>query len=120
MGVAHIADDFSAHHAMRAVNYLTHIFGIDGLEVAGPAATGIELGIRLEQRRIAANAGVDAVFMVIPKAPGEGALGCRMTRHLVLLRGEHGAPFLIGFGNFVSHDEQLTSKELAQSGGRAA
>jgi len=48
MGVADIADDFGTHHAMRAVNQFPHIFRIKGLEVTGPAAARVELGIRLK------------------------------------------------------------------------
>ena len=65
MGIAYIADYFGAYHAVGNIAFLAHIFRVERLEVAGPAATGIELGIRLEQRRAAAHAGINAALMMV-------------------------------------------------------
>src|SRR5450830_2032664 len=40
VGVADCADDFGAQHTMAAVGFFNHVGGVEGLEVAGPAAAG--------------------------------------------------------------------------------
>ena len=81
--IADLAQDFSANHAVAAVHTLGDIGRINRLEITGPAAAGIKLGIRGKQRRSAANAMINTGFVVIPIAAGESALGGRMTRHFV-------------------------------------
>jgi hypothetical protein len=46
---------------------------------------------------------IDAVLVVVPVFAGEGALGGRMARHLVLHRVELGTPLLVGLGHFIGH-----------------
>src|ERR1700756_1521100 len=143
MRAAVLALHFDAQHAVRAVGFLGDHFAVDRLEVARPAAAGVELGVRFEQRRAAADAVIDAAVPVVVIAAGEGALGGRVARHLVFDVGELFAPlgvvFLHGGGAGVEvvglvhgrgsclkivlgarYEEQLTSSELAQSGGSPA
>lgn len=120
MGIAHVAQDFGAYHAMTAVDALGNVLRIKRFEITWPSAAGIEFGVRFEQWGAAADAGVDAMFMMIPETPGKGAFRRRMAGYLVFERIELGAPFGIAFDDLVFHDEQLTSSSLAQSGGRAA
>ena len=80
--VADVTQDFRAHHAMTAVDAFGHVRRIERLEIAGPAAAGVELGVGFKQRRVAADAGIGAGFMVIPEVAGERALGGRMAGHL--------------------------------------
>ncbi len=81
--VTHFAQDFGSHHAVAAIDLFCHMLGVQCLEITGPAATGIKLGIRGEQRRIAAHAGVNARLMMIPELAGKCAFGCGMARHFV-------------------------------------
>src|SRR5690606_22061773 len=85
MGIADVADDFGAYHAVAAVDLFLHHRRIQRLEVAGPAAAGFEFCIRGEQRRAAADAGVDAGFVMIPVAAGERRFGGGMARDGILL-----------------------------------
>ena len=103
--IADMADDFGAQHAVRAVDLFGHMVGIERPEITRPAATRVELGIRFEQRCVAADAHVNAVFMMIPIAAGEGPFGHSMARDLVIERLKCCAPFGIGLLNFVCHDE---------------
>ena len=120
MGVAHVTDDFSTNHAVGAVYQLTNVFRIERLEIAGPAAAGIKFCIRLKQWRIAADTSINAMLMVIPIASCKSPFRGGVSGHLVFHRGQLVTPFFIGLGDFVCHDEQLTSSSAAQSGGRAA
>ena len=101
MRVAYVAQNFGAYHAMTAIDVLTDIGGIERLEVARPAATGVELGVGLEQRRAAADAGVDAVLVVVDVFAGARRFGCRVARHAVLHRREQLLPLGIGLDDFV-------------------
>ncbi len=90
---------------------------IDRLPVARPAAAGVELRARLEQRRAAADAVVAAGLEVVPVFAGERALGGGVARHLVLHRVELLAPLRVGLLHFVvAHDEHDTSMRLCPFG----
>jgi hypothetical protein len=43
--ITDIADDFGTYYAMAAINLFPDMLGIDGFEIAGPAAAGIKFGI---------------------------------------------------------------------------
>ena len=81
--ITDLAQDFSANHAVAAIYALGDIGRINRLEITGPAAAGIKLGIRGKQRRFAANAMINTGFMVILIAACESAFGGCMTRHFV-------------------------------------
>lgn len=87
---------------MAAVDDFRDIRRVERLEIAGPAAARIELRVRGEQWRVAADAGVDAVFMVIPELAREGPFRGRVARDFVLHRVEHGTPFGVGFTDFIN------------------
>ncbi len=115
MSIADIAGNFSAHHTVATVGYFPYIGRIDGSEVAGPAAAGIEFCIGGEQRRVTAYAGVGARFVVVPIATGECGFGMRLAGYAVIECIELTAPLGIGFYDFVFydfvyHEEQLTSR----------
>src|SRR6266545_1071692 len=101
--VADVADDLGALHSHRGVALLAYVGGIERLEVARPAATRIELGIRREQRRAAANAAIDAGLVMVNVCAAAGRLRSRMTCHLVLQRIELPPPLGVGLGYF-GHD----------------
>src|SRR5947208_593558 len=121
VGPAGPAAHFDAHHAVRAVGDALDHVGVDRLPVARPAAAGVELGARSEQRSAAADAVVAAVVPVVPVLAGERPLGGRVARHLVLHGVELLAPLRIALLDLVvAHDEQDTSMVCAHSGGNAA
>src|ERR1700678_2457155 len=74
MGVAAGAENFGAFHAEAIVGARGDIFRRDGPEEAGPARAGIELRARFEKRQGAADAVVDAVFVVVVEDPAKGRL----------------------------------------------
>ena len=47
--ITDLAQDFSANHAVAAIYTLGDIGRINRLEITGPAAAGIELGVGCEQ-----------------------------------------------------------------------
>src|SRR5471030_2850265 len=83
-----LALHFNAQHAMRTIGLFVDDFAVDRLEVAGPAAAGIEFRIRLEQRCAAAHAVIHAALRVIPVFAGERPFGGGVARHLVLDIGQ--------------------------------
>jgi len=101
MCVAHVADDLGAPHAMTRVGLFTDVCRVERLEIARPAAARVELGVRFEQRRAAADAGVDAVLVVVDVFAGARRFGCRVARHAVLHRREQLLPLGIGLDDFV-------------------
>src|SRR5690606_40155249 len=88
-------------HPVAGVGFLADVVGIKRLEIAGPAAARIELGIGCEERRSASHAAVDAGFGRVPVAAGERALGAFLARHDVFLGGQLRAPLRVGFLNLV-------------------
>ena len=86
----------------RVVAHALDHFAVDRLPVAGPAAAGVELGGRFEQRRAAAHAQVLAGIEVVPVLAGEGALGGGMAGHLVLHGVERLAPFGVALADGVA------------------
>src|SRR3546814_13795119 len=86
-----------ADHAMRAVLQLVHVGRHDRLGEAGPAAAGLELVGRGEQRLAGNDVDVLARELVIVILPREGALGRALLGHPVLLWRELSA-CLVGLG----------------------
>lgn len=43
MGVADVAKDLGTYHAMAGIRFFAYVIGVERLEIAGPATTGIEL-----------------------------------------------------------------------------
>src|SRR6185312_3890792 len=93
VGAAGGAGGFDAPHAESPVFMLFDGVRGDGVVEAGPAAAGVELGLRLEQRSIAGGAVVQAIGVVVGQGAGEGTLRALFAHHVVLLRRELGAPF---------------------------
>lgn len=83
MGVADVTHNFGARHAMRMICNLSHMLGIERLEIAWPAATRIKLGVGFKKRCITAYASVDAVLVVIPKLACESSFGRRVSGYLI-------------------------------------
>src|SRR5262249_19027763 len=82
------AEDLGALHAVGAVGVLVDVGGVKGLEEAGPAGAGVELGVALEERQAAEAADVDAVELVVGEVAAEGRLGALGEDDLGLVGGE--------------------------------
>ena len=104
VAVADIAQDFGAQHAMRAVGLFAYIVAVDCYKIARPAATGIKLGVRGEQRGATAHAAIDAVFVVIPVASCKWPLGAFLARDIIFFRRKLGFPFGGSFDDFFHGD----------------
>ena len=124
VGAALAAHGFNPHHAVAAVHTLFDGVGHRRLREAGPAAARIKFAVRLEKLGIAADAAVNAWRPVGFVLACEWTFGGGLTRDGIGRRfGALGiqqlAPLLFGFDN-ATHDEQLISSWLAQSGGSSA
>lgn len=99
--VAASAQNLRPPHAVADVGVGGDVFLRNGLEEAGPARAGIELGVGGEERQVAADAGVDAGLLVIIEGSAEGAFGPLAARDLVLFLGQLRPPLLVGLDDFV-------------------
>src|SRR3984957_3311650 len=96
MAAAAAAMNFGSYHAQGAV------FGLaDGvfkrLIKARPAGAALEFRLRGKQRQIAAGTGEDAFAVLLEQRARPRALGAFLAQDFILLRGELGAPFRVGF-----------------------
>ena len=82
--VAVPAGDGGALHAECLVRDLGDVLWRDGLVEAGPSRAGLELGLGTEDRRVATDAAVEPVVMVIPGVTGVGALCAGLARNFEL------------------------------------
>src|SRR5262245_54192405 len=78
----------SAEHAVRGVPQFVDILRFNGLGEAGPAASGIKLVGRREQRLAGHDIDVDSRFLVIQIFSGSGGLGAVLLRYVILLGRE--------------------------------
>ena len=80
------ADHFGADHAVADITDLDHGAVADRRVEARPAATGIEFGRGVEQRRVAADAVVDTIGFGAVVFAGEWPFGALEAANVVLLR----------------------------------
>src|SRR5690349_4878987 len=92
MGVAVLADDLGAAHEEVVVGPQLDLLEVGRLGEAGPAGAAVELRVRGEQLRPAANAVVHPLALLVPVRARERPLGTGLARHLVLLRRQLLAP----------------------------
>ena len=107
MGVTFGAMHFRAPREPAVVFLRFHIFRRRGLPEGRPAGAGLKLRVGRVGRFAAAHAGVHAFGVMVCVHAGERALSAVFAGDLVLLSGEHGAPFSVGFVNFF-HDANLS------------
>jgi hypothetical protein len=107
MCVALRARYFDAAHAVAPVLMLLDIPAGRRLVEARPASARVELRARLEEPRIAADAPISALAVLVPVGAREGALGSLLSRHTELLRRELTGPLLIGLFEFVRHEMKI-------------
>ena len=83
--IALAAQHLHAPHAVAGVRLHPDVFRRYGRPEAGPSGARIVLGVRMEQRRAAADALVRAGFVIVPMFAGERRLGAFRARDRVLL-----------------------------------
>src|SRR5271157_2242896 len=99
MSIAGAAEDLGTGHPHAAIILGADVLRIYRLPEAGPACSGVELRGRIEQRRAAADAPVDALVLVVPVLPREGRLSAFLTGHMVLLGGQFASPLSVALGD---------------------
>src|ERR1700716_2677960 len=82
-------------HPKTPVGFGAHR-AFDGTPKARPADPAVELGLRLEKRKIEAGAGEDALTMLVQQRATEGPFRVLMPEHLILGRRKQAPPFLVG------------------------
>ena len=92
-----------ALHKKANVFLLGDILGVHRGVEAGPAGTGVKLGIGIEQLGAATNAFVYALILAGVISPGEGRLGAFLTRDFILFRRKDFFPFNVVFEDLVFH-----------------
>src|ERR1700722_19518701 len=95
MAAAAAAVNFSAQHPEGAVFGLADGV-VERLVKTRPAGAAFELGLRGEQRQVAAGAGEDALAMLLEQRARSRTLGALLAQDLVLLRRQLCAPLGIG------------------------
>src|SRR5712691_772273 len=121
VGIALSAQRFHAPHSVAGVLFRAYLARINRSIKARPAGPRLELRIRLEQLRAAARATVQALFVVVPILAGKGWLRALLPGHVILLRRQLFAPFLVGFPDLVhstfslARAEQNRARQQAES-----
>ena len=72
-----------------------------GLPKARPSGAGIELGSRVEQRRLAADAAVNAIFVAVVILPSEWTLRAFAPGDFELIRCELRFPLFVSLLHFL-------------------
>ena len=98
MSIARTAADLGSIGAQRPVEALGDHLARDGAREGGPAASGIELVGRGEQRLAAGHVHVDAWFERAVVGVAEGRLGSVHARNAVLVGRQHAAQLVVGGG----------------------
>ena len=88
---------------------LNDIFLGDGLKKAWPTCAGIEFRIGCKKREPAADAGIDARFMVVEQVSTERLFGPSGAGDLILLGRELFFPFFIAFDDARGIDQHQVS-----------
>src|SRR5262249_35619719 len=108
MAAAVRARHFGADHTVAGVAMLVDHLIVLGRGEAGPAAAGIELCARVEQRRTAAGADEGARALAVQKLTGERSLRALLAQHVVAVGAQFLQPLLVGLGDF-GHETILIS-----------
>ncbi len=95
MATATAAVNFGPQHPKSAVlGFADGVF--ERLIKARPAGAALELGLRREQRQVAAGAGEDALAMFLEQRARTRPLGALLAQDFILLRRQLRTPFRIG------------------------
>src|SRR5450631_232779 len=63
---------------------------------ARPARPALELGLRFEERQLAAGTSKNILAMLLQQRAAEGPFGALVSENLILVRREQAPPFLVG------------------------
>ena len=96
MRITVLAGDFNSMHAVAAVFLLINAVSMQGIPKAGPATTGMKLGVRRKQRMTATDAMIDAICGVVGIFAGKGGFSAFFPTDLELFRAEFLPPVLVG------------------------
>src|SRR5450759_817158 len=96
MAAATAAMNFGPQHPKGPVFCLADGV-LDRLIKTRPAVAALELGLRGEQRQVAAGTGEDALAMLLKQRARSRTLGTLLAQDFILLRRQLRAPFRIGF-----------------------
>ena len=97
--IGRMAAHLGADHVEAGIPVFGYGRLFDGLREAGPAAAGIELVLRAEQRLATHHVHIDAGREQVVVLVREGALGAGLLRHPILLGRE--LRFQVGIGRFL-------------------
>src|SRR3984957_16595148 len=95
MTAAAAAVNFGAQHSEGTVLGLADRV-LERLIKTRPAGAALELGLRREQRQVAAGTGEDALAMLLEQRAAVRTLGAFLAQDFILLRGQLRAPLRIG------------------------
>ena len=104
MGVTAATGNFGAHHSEAAVDRFANIFLGDWSPETGPSGAGVELGVGVEQSRVAAHAAEDAFLLPVRIVVGVRAFGGGVTSNFEGIRSELLFPFGFRFHDPVHSD----------------
>ena len=94
------AQQFDAAHAVAEIGALNNMRFLEfGMETR-PAATGVELAVRIEQGVATARAVIDTLVPALIVLTAEGGLGAGLAHHAVLFGRQFRFPIRIGLVNF--------------------
>lgn len=114
MSVAFFTSYFRSYHAMAGVFKQFYILSIFWIGKAGPATSGLELGVGSEEFGTAADTHVGALFFVLVVFAGERCFGGSFASDVILLGGElvfvRVVVLVVDFG----HGEGLASKGVVR------
>src|SRR5205807_10529557 len=122
MATAAAAVYFGAQHAEHPIFGLAEGV-IERLIEARPAGAALELGLRGEQRQVAAGAGEDALAMLVEERARTRPFGALLAQDIILLRRQLRAPLRVGlldlelFGGLRRLRPQPTEGSKAQQAG---
>jgi len=95
VGIAFCAEHFRAFHAQVIIGFLENIAGNNRFEEAGPAATGVKLGIGAKQVSATADALIGAAVLTVMITTAKGAFCTVLACHLVLFGAQLLPPFCV-------------------------
>src|SRR5437016_5921823 len=93
MGITTLAGDGGSQHPVAAVFFHGKVFGGNGRGEAGPASSGVKLGIGNKKSSIAANTAIEASVVKVPILAGTGPLRAGMPRDFIGFRSKLLPPF---------------------------
>jgi len=105
MGIAAAALNLIPLHPVRVVRLRLDVFLRDRLPEAGPAGSRFELGFRIEENRVAADAVIQAIGVIVSVFACPRDFSSRLARNLLLLRRQLLSPIGVRLFDFFHLDD---------------